>query len=319
VKVAWNLGDVEHDPNTVVTVGSFDGLHLAHREIIKEVVNRARMREGRSVVITFDPHPSEVVGKGKPPAPLLTTNDERMELLRQLNIDLLLILGFTKEFSLLSPVEFYRQYIVEGTGVSEVIVGYDHMFGRERGAGVQELVAMGGTFGFSVFSTHPVAVKGITVSSTGIRDALLKGDIALANMLLGYNYTVRGNVVPGDGRGKTLGYPTANIRVSSPRKLIPARGVYLVGVQVAGEQYYGMMNVGVRPTVTSQPSGVTLEVHILDLSRDIYGEQVAVSFLNRLRDERNFGTLSDLVAQLDRDKEESIRYLEQWKKAHHIH
>jgi riboflavin kinase/FMN adenylyltransferase len=220
-----------------------------------------------------------------------------------LGVDILLVLEFTYPFSRISPEDFYRTYIIDGTGVDEVIVGYDHMFGRDRAAGINELLKMGKAFDFSVFAVHPFTVEGETVSSTGIRQALAAGDVDRAAKFLGRPYSFSGTVVRGDGRGTTIGFPTANIRPPAS-KIVPAHGVYAVGVRVGNEQRHGMMNIGLRPTVSTVPAE-TLEVHLFDFDRDIYGEQVAVSFLRRLRDEKKFDSLSDLVEQLGRDKEEA--------------
>jgi riboflavin kinase/FMN adenylyltransferase len=302
--VAHSVKETGRDPGSVVTVGTFDGVHLAHAEIIREVVSRARMREGRSVVVTFDPHPKQVVGQAGSPVELLSTIGERVEFIGKLGVDILLVIEFTYAFSRISPWDFYRTYIVEGTGVDEVIVGYDHMFGRDRTAGIDELVKMGKEFDFSVFAVHPFTVEGETVSSTVVRKALGAGDAERAAKFLGRPYSIGGTVVRGDGRGRTIGFPTANIRPVPASKIVPAHGVYAVGVRVGNQQHFGMMNIGFRPTVATVPVE-TLEVHLFDFDRDIYGEQVAVSFLRRLRDERKFDSLSDLVEQLGKDREEA--------------
>lgn len=301
--VAHSVKEAGRDAGSVVTVGTFDGVHLAHAEIIREVVSRAKMREGRSVVVTFDPHPKQVVGPPPGPVELLSTIGERVELIGMLGVDILLVLEFTYAFSRISPEDFYRTYIIDGTGVDEVIVGYDHMFGRDRTAGIDELLKMGKASGFSVFAVHPFTVEGETVSSTRIRQALAAGDVDRAAKFLGRPYSFSGTVVRGDGRGTTIGFPTANIRPQAS-KIVPAHGVYAVGVRVGNEQRYGMMNIGFRPTVSTVPAE-TREVHLFDFDRDIYGEQVAVSFLRRLRDEKKFDSLSDLVEQLGRDREEA--------------
>ena len=306
MKVARTLAEVPREPNSVVTVGTFDGVHLAHREIIRDVVNRASVKEGRSVVVTFDPHPRDVVSKSKDPVPLLTTVEERIEQIGTLSVDVLFIVRFTYEFSRMSSREFYRDFIVHGTGVDEVVVGYDHMFGRDREAGIQDLVQMGKEFDFSVFAVHPVTVKGETVSSTRIREALTSGDVAGAAQFLGRPYALAGTVARGDGRGKRIGFPTANLVPVSPQKVIPARGVYAVAAEVNGEHRYGMTNIGVRPTVSTGEATV-IEVHLFDYDRDIYGETVNVAFLRRLRDEKKFGSLEELTAQLHRDREEARR------------
>jgi riboflavin kinase/FMN adenylyltransferase len=304
--VARSLADIRREPNSVVTVGTFDGVHLAHREIIRDVVGRARVKEGRSVVVTFDPHPREVVGQGKGPVELLSTVEERITEIGALNVDLLLIIGFTYEFSRISPREFYQRYIVQGTGVDEVVVGYDHMFGRDREAGIRELVEMGKEFDFSVFAIHPFTVGGETVSSTRIREALGAGDVERAAAFLGRPYPLSGTVLKGDGRGRKLGFPTANLEPAASKKVIPARGVYAVAAEVRGEHRYGMANIGVRPTVGAGLP-VMIEVHLFDYDRDIYGETLHIAFLRRLREEKKFGSLEELTAQLHRDMEAARR------------
>jgi len=309
MKVARSLDEVVYEKNSVVTVGTFDGVHLAHREIIREVTNRSRMREGRSVVLTFDPHPKEVVPSTKGgDVRLLSTVEERISHLQSLRVDLLFVIPFTSEFSRLSPRDFYRHYIVHGTGVSEAVVGYDHMFGRGRAAGIDDLMHIGQEFDFSVFAVHPFAVDGEAVSSTRIRRALAAGDLDHARRLLGYPYGLTGKVVQGDRRGMTIGFPTANITPNSLRKMIPARGVYVVGVDLRGKSMYGMMNIGVRPTVSAGLSE-TMEVHIFGVTGDLYGETLQVQFLQRLRDEKRFGSVQELIEQLRRDREDSMRYL----------
>jgi riboflavin kinase / FMN adenylyltransferase len=316
MKVVRSLAEVLRDSSSVVTVGTFDGVHRAHQEIIREVVTRARMREGRSVVVSFHPHPKEVVESHRTgEVRLLSTPEERAGLLEALHVDLLFIVPFTLEFSRLGPDEFYRDYIVNGVGVSEVVVGYDHMFGRDRGAGAQELVRMGKIFDFSVFAAHPFVVDGEPVSSTKIRRALSAGDLERARHMLGYRYSLGGIVVRGDGRGTRLGFPTANIVPDSPRKVIPARGVYVVGVEVEGKQFFGMMNIGVRPTVTPEGKEI-LEVHLLDFSGELYGRSLRVTFIVRLRDERKFAGLGELTAQLGLDREHAQAIIREYRKNH---
>jgi riboflavin kinase/FMN adenylyltransferase len=319
MKLARSLTDIKRDSNSVVTVGTFDGVHRAHQEIIREVVQRARRIEGRSVVVTFDPHPREVLGGNQSPIQLLSTIEERVEMFRELHVDLTYIINFTYEFSRLSPLEFYRQHVINGIGVCEVVVGYDHHFGRDRTAGVEGLIQMGKEFNFSVFAVHPYMVDGETVSSTRIRAALQEGEVIKAWKFLGFPYRLSGTVVRGDGRGRQLGYPTANIAPSLTKKALPANGVYLVAVQLGSENYYGMMNIGVRPTLT-EGAERTAEVHILEFDRDIYGETLSVGFLRRLREERKFSSAQDLIAQLDRDRSASMELVAAYKgKSLNIH
>jgi riboflavin kinase/FMN adenylyltransferase len=304
MNVVRSFDHLQREKNSVVTVGTFDGVHLAHREIIREVVQRARMREGRSVVVTFDPHPKEVVASTRGAVQLLSTLEERVLMMSDLHVDTLLVIPFTFEFSRKSAREFYTEYIDGRVGVSEVVVGYDHTFGRDREAGTAELVALGRELDFSVIAVHPMSVDGEPISSSRVRRALAGGDVEKAARMLGYPYGMTGTVVTGDKRGRTLGYPTANLESSAPGKQIPGNGVYLTGVSVAGTQGYGIMNIGVRPTVSAGKQRV-IEVHILDFSRDIYGERLAVTFLHRLRDERRFASLAELVEQLGKDRQQA--------------
>ncbi len=308
MKVIRSLAEAQKDRSSVVTVGTFDGVHCAHREIIREVTRRAGERRGRSVVITFDPHPKEVVPSAKGSVQLLTTIDERVALLDALRVDLLLVIRFTIEFSRLSADAFYRDYIVHGVGASEVVVGYDHMFGRDREGTVRELELMGRMHGFSLVTVPPYEVEGEVVSSTRVRKALVAGEIGRATALLGRVYGMQGRVVEGDRRGASLGFPTANIRPEPGNKVIPGHGVYVVRVHVADAQWFGMMNIGVRPTVSAGLKE-TLEVHILDFHGDIYGDLITLKFLRKLRDERKFGSLAELSAQLEKDREETRKFV----------
>ena len=308
MKVLRSLDRVGRDKNSVVTVGMFDGIHRAHREIVREVVHRARMREGRSVVVTFDPHPKEVVASARGPVQMLSTLDDRMEMLRDLHVDVALVIEFTLAFSRLTAREFYEDLVAGEIGVSEVVVGYDHMFGRDREAGIQGLMEMGRALDFSVFAVHPLSVDGAPISSTRIRHALAAGDVEKANAMLGYAYQLGGTIVGGDRRGRTIGFPTANIQLQHPRKLVPGRGVYLVEASVAGSRTYGIMNIGVRPTVSAGLNQV-LEVYLLDFDREIYGERLMVTFLRRLRDEKKFDSLETLTAQLQHDRDEARRLI----------
>jgi riboflavin kinase / FMN adenylyltransferase len=306
MKVVRSLADLSRDRSSVVTVGTFDGVHLAHQEIIREVVRRARVNEGRSVVVTFDPHPKLVLGKSGQPAGLLCTVEERITLMRELQVDVLLVVPFTREFSRMEPKRFYEEFLVGGVGVSEVVVGYDHMFGRDRGAGIAELLQMGKAMHFSVFAVQPFMLGGDTVSSSLIRRLLAAGDVERARQMLGRPYTLRGRVTKGDGRGRTIGVPTANLAETGEAKIVPGNGVYVVGVRHPGGESAGMMNIGVRPTVTAGTTRV-LEVHLLDFAGDLYGADLEVHFHRRLRNERRFDSLDDLKAQLARDRADTLR------------
>lgn len=313
MKTVRHLSEIEFQRNSVVSVGSFDGVHRAHQEVIREVTRRARGRGGRSVLVTFEPHPKLVLGPAPGEVRLLTTLEERIELCDQLDIDLLFVIPFTFEFSRQSFREFYIQYIVEGVGASEVIEGYDHHFGRDREGSVQGLLQMGREFDFSVIAMKPVTLGGEIVSSSAIRKHLLEGDVARAAELLGRPYSVTGTVIRGDGRGKSLGYPTANIVLSSPVKLVPQDGIYVGMVRRGSSVSYGLISIGTRPTFVENGER-SIEVYLIDFEGDLYGESIEIRFLKRLREERKFPTAEELIQQMNDDKEAGIRAIQEYEK-----
>ena len=299
--IVFQLSDVEYVKNSVVTVGTFDGVHLAHQQLLKDVVERARARNGRSVVLTFDPHPKEVL-TGQP-VHLLTTTEERQQICEQLGIDLFLRIAFTYEFSRQTSREFYLRYVVQGCGVSEVVEGYDHHFGRDREGSVEELLKLGREFEFSVAALKPVYVDEEIVSSSQIRQHLLHGQVDRAHRLLGRPYSISGIVEKGDARGRELGYPTANLQLSQ-KKLIPEDGIYFAQADVAGATLYSMVSVGVRPTFYAKGQRI-VEAHLLDFSGDLYGQPLTLQFLKRLRDEKKFENARQLVEQMHLDEQHS--------------
>lgn len=314
MKVVHKLSDIEFNKNTVVTVGTFDGVHRGHAEIVREVVRGATARGGRSVVVTFEPHPREVLGTS--PVQLLTTMEERQRLLQQLRPDLLLVLTFTYEFSRQSFRDFCLRYFINGMGMSEIVEGYDHHFGRDREGSIEELVKLGKEFGFSVVAVKQFMVNDDIVSSSKICHYLAEGDVERAYDLLGRPYSLGGTVVRGDGRGKDLGYPTANIVLSSSRKLAPKDGIYFVGVQVENKLYPGMASIGVRPTFHRNGQH-TIEANILHFTGDVYDTTIELHFLKRLRDELKFGTVEELITQMNNDKEESLRLQQEFSTIFH--
>ncbi len=311
MKRAFRLNEVEHEKSSVVTVGSFDGFHRAHQLIIRQAVERARKSAGRSVVITFEPHPQEIVGKGGNSVQLLTSPEERQKFFEDYGIDVLLVLTFDYEFSRQSFREFYVTYIVNGTGVSHVVEGYDHHFGRDRQGNVKELERLGKEFGFSITAIDAVYVGKEVVSSSTIRRLLLDGNVEHAAELIGRPYNLGGTVVRGDARGRELGYPTANIRPRFAKKLVPRNGIYFVRVDGAGKEAFGMMSIGVRPTFHSDGERV-VEVNILDFDGNLYDKELEVHFLRRLRDEQKFESAEALVQQMHKDKEVSTRLVKEF-------
>lgn len=311
--IARQLEQISFKKNSVVTVGSFDGVHLAHQAVLQEVVRKARQRGGRSVAVTFEPHPKKVLSPQGQEIVLLSTLEERTELCKEEGIDLLYVPEFTYEFSRTSFRDFYKQHIVSGIGVSEVVEGYDHHFGRDREGNVQELLAMGREYEFSVTAMKPVYVDNEIVGSSKIRQYLLDGNVERASVLLGRPYSLTGLVVRGHARGKGLGYPTANIEVSYASKLIPQNGIYFVRVSWENTWTYGMTSIGVRPTF--EPLGArTVEVHVIDYNGDLYKKTLEIQFLRRLRDEMKFASAQELIAQMDKDKETSRGLIEEYSK-----
>ncbi len=291
--------NIEKYKNTVVTIGTFDGVHKGHQQILNRMIEFSKERNFRNFVITFEPHPRTVVSR-KFDIRLLTTLNEKIEIFKSLNIDNLMVINFTKEFSELTSVQFIEKFICDKIGASHVIIGHDHKFGKDREGDENALREMGRKFGFEVTRIPPMKEDGVVISSTLIRNLLLDGKVEEANKYLGRNYCLSGKVVQGAGRGIVLGFPTANIQPESKQKLIPANGVYAVSVKVENKVYFGVMNIGFRPTFNQTPHPIT-EVHILDFNKKIYGENIKIEFVKRLRDEKKFGDKKELIHQIEDD------------------
>jgi riboflavin kinase/FMN adenylyltransferase len=293
---------------SVVTVGTFDGVHRAHHEILAAVQREASARNARTAVVTFDPHPQQVVRSHTGDVRLLSTIDERIALLEAQEIDVVVVIAFTREFSETPPERFVEDVLVKKLGAVCVVVGHDHGFGRGRAGDLELLEQLGVASTFSVVPLDALIVDGSPVSSTRIRRALDAGDVVEAAHLLGHPYLLHGVVVPGDQRGRTIGVPTANIAPSSTAKLIPAPGVYAVRVNVAGSIFGGMMNIGTRPTVVEH-GAQTIEAHLFGFDGDLYGTKVAVAFIGRIRDEKKFASMDALKEQLAHDSADAHRVL----------
>jgi riboflavin kinase / FMN adenylyltransferase len=300
--VCRRLDQWPHRGPVVLTLGTFDGLHLGHRKILDRVRSISGELGLPSVLLTFDPHPREVIGRRGDPTYLLTTIDERIDLLAESGIDTCMVLPFTRDLSMLDAEAFFNEYIVRTFHVRHLVVGMDHAFGKGRTGTVDELRRLGAASGIDVTSVGELLLDGVKVSSTAVRSALKDGDVLKASRLLGRPYRIAGIVVRGDGLGSQLGFPTANIQIQDPSKLLPGGGVYLVDVTMQGGTYAGVMNIGFRPTV-SQQVHFSLEVHILACSGRFYGLQLQVELLDRLRDEIRFDTREQLVAQIAEDIE----------------
>ena len=302
------LKNITRDPNTVVTVGTFDGVHQGHRALMEAVVNKAKERNARSVVVTFDPHPREIINPGKEGIKLLTTLKERAEILEDLGVDVLLVIPFDRDFSLLTSEEFIRDIIYSKVGVSEFVIGYDHHFGRDRKGTIETIEMLGGELGFDSYVVSKQEMGEVTISSTVIRNTLAEeGDVKQAAEYLNRHYLLNGIVMHGDERGRIIGYPTANLKPEHENKVIPKNGVYAVKVRVNNDWYGGMMNIGVRPTFGEDER--TLEVNIFDFDREIYGDTIQVRFIDRIRDEKKFSGIEELKSQLDSDKKSALQIL----------
>ena len=302
------LDDAIRNLNTVLTVGTFDGVHEGHKVLIKSVVERANEISARSVIVTFDPHPRDIINPGSDGIKLLSTLSERCELLADLGIDEMIVIPFDRDFSLLSSEEFIRDVIYKQIGVKEFIIGYDHQFGKDREGTIETVRSLGKELGFRANVITRQEVENQTVSSTSIRKALQEeGNVEKATKFLGRHYILHGTVVHGDKRGGTIGFPTANIHVDQTKKVVPRKGVYAVWIRVDGEYYPAMMNIGKRPTFEGED--LTVEVHIFEFDQDIYGKEVQTQFVKRLRDEKKFSGIDELKNQLERDKSEAEKIL----------
>ncbi len=310
--IVRSLSELTFEKNSVVTIGMFDGVHRAHQSIFSRIVQRARSISGRSVVVTFDPHPREVVSNGSKNVDLLSTLNEKLQIIERHGVDMVFVIPFTYAFSQLSFGEFYSTYIINGVGVSEVVEGFNHQFGRDREGGMNQVVELGKQHNFSVEAMAMVKEGEVVISSSSVRDALLAGNIVLANRLLGFEYAFSGTVVRGFGRGKQIGYPTANIKLDNPKKLAPQTGIYAVKILVEGVWYGGMMSIGHNPTFGDAQER-TIEVNIFDFDKDIYDETVTVQVLDRTRSEKKFDSVDALVKEIDNDKVMITKIINQYK------
>lgn len=284
---------------SVVTIGTFDGVHIGHQKIIQKLTKKATDKNLISVVLTFFPHPRMVLQQNAN-IKLLNTIAERKEILSALGLDYIYVQEFTTDFAQLSARDFVKTVLVGQLKAKHVIIGYDHHFGKDRAANIDDLRAFGNEFGFEVEEISAQDVEAVAVSSTKIRNALKSGDIQTATAFLGYNYYINGTVVRGKGFGKKMEFPTANINVDEAYKLIPKNGVYAVSSMYKDSIIYGMMNIGVNPTFDADKK--TIEAHFFNFNQDLYGQDLKLIFLDRLRDERKFESVDALIAQLRQDR-----------------
>jgi riboflavin kinase/FMN adenylyltransferase len=299
LNIFHNIQDFKPNRNTVATLGTFDGVHLGHKKIIERLTQEAGKSNTESLVLTFFPHPRMVL-QGNSVIQLLNTIQEKAELLESIGLQNLIIHPFDESFSQLSAEEFVKTILVDQFQIKKIIIGHDHRFGKNRSADINDLIAYGKIYDFEVEQISAQEIDEVSISSTKIRKALLSGDIQLANEYLGYNYFITGTVVKGRQLGRTIGFPTANLKIEEEYKLIPLNGVYIVKSHWNGKEIFGMMNIGTNPTVDGKER--TIETNFLDLEEDLYGKEMRIYFLQRIRSEEKFDSIDTLKAAIENDK-----------------
>jgi riboflavin kinase/FMN adenylyltransferase len=300
MKTIHGLENFPADEASIVTIGTFDGVHLGHQQILKQLIDTSRKSKLKSVLLTFFPHPRMVL-QPDISMRLIQTIQEREKALQKTGLDYLVIHPFSTEFSRLSADDYVKQILVEQLNVRKVVVGYDHRFGRNRTASLEDMYHYADIHEFEVIEINAEKIESTAVSSTKIRKAIDEGNIELANTYLGHSFTIEGMVIDGDKRGRELSYPTANIDLQNQHKIVPKQGVYLVKSKLKGRVVYGMMNIGTKPTFdTTMPS---IEVHFLDWNGNLYGQAVQVELLKWVREERKFNTVEELQTQIQADEQ----------------
>lgn len=298
-----SISEYDKGHSTAITIGTFDGVHIGHKKILLRLIKNASSLNLKSMVLTFFPHPRMVLQEHVE-IKLLNTLDEKIAILENLGLNYLIVHPFTKEFSRLSAIEFVRDLLVNSLMAKKIIIGYDHRFGRNRTANINDLTAFGGTLDFNVEEISAQEVDDMAVSSTKIRKALNEGDMLTANKYLGYSYILTGTIQRGKGLGNKLGFPTANLHIKETYKLVPKNGAYVVKSKIKGQLVYGMMNIGFNPTVSGKERSI--EIHFFDFDKDLYDQKLQIDILERLRDEHKFDSVNALKDQLVHDKKTSL-------------
>jgi riboflavin kinase/FMN adenylyltransferase len=308
LKIFHSINDFKFTKKTILTLGTFDGVHIGHRKILERVIQNTKNKDYESLVLTFFPHPRMVL-QGQSEIKLLNTIEEKIELLEKIGIQNLVIHPFDESFSRLTAEEFVKTVLVEKFHIHKIIIGHDHRFGRNRTANIDDLITFGKQYGFEVEQISVQEINEVSVSSTKIRKALLEGNMALANEYLGYDYFLTGTVSKGKQLGRTIGFPTANLIIEENYKLIPKNGVYIVKSTINGETVFGMMNIGFNPTVAGE--NLSIEIHYFDFDADLYNQKVSVSILQYLRPEQKFDSVVLLKVQLEKDATAVVTYFSQ--------
>lgn len=299
MKTFHNINNFTSKRRTIVTLGTFDGVHLGHRTILQKLKNAGIQDNLETAVLTFFPHPRMVLQQENE-IKLLSTIEEKIDLIENNGIENLIVHPFDKEFSRLTAEEFVKNILVDKLNIKKIIIGYDHRFGRNRTATIEDLIEFGKIYDFEVEQITAEEINDVTISSTKIRNALNDGNITYANKLLGYSYSISGKVIQGNKIGRTLGFPTANIYIKEEYKLIPKNGVYIVSSYIHNKLVYGMMNIGNKPTLTNNE--YSLEVHFFDINTNLYDSFLTITLIDRIRDEKKFENLVELKNQIEKDR-----------------
>ena len=306
LKIFHSINDFRSTKKTIITLGTFDGVHIGHKKILEKVLQNTNGEQYESLVLTFFPHPRMVL-QGDSDIKLLNTINEKIDLLQGIGIENLVIHPFDEAFSRLTAEEFVKTILVDRLNIQKIIIGYDHRFGRNRTANIDDLINYGEQYGFEVEQISVQEINEISVSSTKIRQALSEGDMTLANDYLGYDYFITGTVVEGKQLGRTINFPTANIKIQENYKLIPQNGVYIVKSTIENKLVHGMMNIGMNPTVNGQNRSI--EIHYFDFDAYLYDKEIRVSIVHRIRSEQKFESFELLKSQLEKDKKTALNYL----------
>lgn len=299
MKIYHSIEDFPSDVNTIVTIGTFDGVHKGHQIIINRINEIAKKEAMESVVLTFDPHPRHVIYPDDQELRLIHTLEEKIEALRKTGVQNLVLHKFTKEFSRTESVNFIRDFLVTKLNMKYMVVGFDHHFGKNRQGTFDNLIELSDAYGFKIEKIKPQNIGEVTISSTKIRNAILEGDCKKANTYLSANFSITGKVVQGNKIGSSIGYPTANIEIENQWKILPKNGVYAVKILLKNQQYFGMLNLGNRPSISDD--SFAIEVHLFDFNATIYNEELKIEFIQRIRDEQQFSDLEKLKSQLKID------------------
>ena len=300
MRIYHSIEDFPSDVNTIVTIGTFDGVHKGHQIIINRVNEIAKKQALESVVLTFDPHPRHVIYPDDQELRLIHTLEEKIEALSKTGVQNLVLHKFTKEFSRTESVNFIRDFLVTKLNMKYMVVGFDHHFGKNRQGTFDNLIELSDAYGFKIEKIKPQNIGEVTISSTKIRNAILEGDCKKANAYLSANFSITGKVVQGNKIGSSIGYPTANIEIENQWKILPKNGVYAVKILLKNQQYFGMLNLGNRPSISDE--SFAIEVHLFDFNATIYNEELKIEFIQRIRDEKHFLDLEKLKSQLKIDE-----------------